>query len=49
MCPSTCPFASTIASPNDSAGIGPLVAAIQTLAGEQIADRVVYLNRAEPG
>ncbi len=31
------------------AGIGPLVAAIQALAGEQIADRVVYLNHAEPG
>jgi hypothetical protein len=30
------------------AGIGPLVAAIQALAGEQIADRVVYLNHAEP-
>ena len=31
------------------AGIGPLVAAIQALAGEQIADRVVYLNHAERG
>jgi len=31
------------------AGIGSLVAAIQALAGEQIADRVVYLNHAEPG
>ena len=31
------------------AGIGPLVAAIQALPGEQIADRVVYLNHAEPG
>jgi hypothetical protein len=30
------------------AGSGPLVAAIQALAGEQIADRVVYLNHAEP-
>jgi hypothetical protein len=30
------------------AGIGPLVAAIQALAGEQIADRVVYLNHADP-
>lgn len=30
------------------AGIGPLVAAIEALAGEQIADRVVYLNHAEP-
>jgi hypothetical protein len=27
------------------AGIGPLVSAIQALAGEQIADRVMYLNR----
>ena len=32
-----------------SAGIGPLVAAIQALADQQIADRVVYLNHAEPG
>ncbi len=31
------------------AGIGPLIAAIQAIAGEQIADRVVYLDRAEPG
>lgn len=30
-------------------GIGPLIAAIQAITGEQIADRVVYLNRAEPG
>lgn len=30
-------------------GIGPLIAAIQAIAGEQIADRVVYLDRAEPG
>jgi Domain of unknown function (DUF5615) len=27
------------------AGIGPLIAAIQAMAGEQIADRVVYLER----
>jgi Domain of unknown function (DUF5615) len=31
------------------AGIGPLVAAIQALPGEQIADRVVYMNHAESG
>ena len=31
------------------AGIGPLVAAIRGLADEQIADRIVYLNEAEPG
>jgi hypothetical protein len=31
------------------AGIGPLIAAIQALATEQIADRVMYLNHAEPG
>jgi hypothetical protein len=31
------------------AGIGPLIAAIQALASEQIADRVMYLNHAEPG
>lgn len=30
------------------AGIGPLVAAIQAVAGEQIGDRVLYLDRAEP-
>jgi hypothetical protein len=30
-------------------GIGPLVAAIRALADEQIADRIVYLNEAEPG
>jgi hypothetical protein len=29
------------------AGIGPLVAAIQAIAGERIADRVVYLKHAE--
>ena len=29
------------------AGIGPLVAAIQAVAGEQIADRVVYLKHRE--
>jgi hypothetical protein len=28
------------------AGIGPLVAAIQAIADEQIADRVVYLEQA---
>jgi hypothetical protein len=28
------------------AGIGPLTAAIQAIAGEQIADRVVYLEHA---
>jgi Domain of unknown function (DUF5615) len=28
------------------AGIGPLIAAIQAITGEQIADRVVYLERA---
>jgi hypothetical protein len=31
------------------AGIGPLVAAIQALTDEQIADRIVYLTHAEPG
>ena len=31
------------------AGIGPLIAAIQAIAGEQIADRVVYLHQAEGG
>jgi len=31
------------------AGIGPLIAAIQAIAGEQIADRVVYLNKPERG
>jgi hypothetical protein len=31
------------------AGIGPFVAAIQAVAGEEIADRVVYLNHAEGG
>ena len=31
------------------AGIGPLDAAIQAVAGEQIADRVVYLKPAEGG
>lgn len=31
------------------AGIGPLIAAIQAIAGEQIADRVVYLDQAEGG
>ena len=30
-------------------GIGPLIAAVRAIAGDQIADRVVYLNRAEPG
>ena len=29
------------------AGIGPLVAAIQAIAGEQLADRVVYVKHAE--
>ncbi len=28
------------------AGIGPLIAAIQAIAGEQIADRVMYLEQA---
>jgi predicted nuclease of predicted toxin-antitoxin system len=28
-------------------GIGPLIAAIQAIAGEQIGDRVVYLNKPE--
>jgi hypothetical protein len=31
------------------AGIGPLIAAIQAVADEQIADRVVYLDHAEGG
>lgn len=31
------------------AGIGPLVAAIQAIAGGQIEDRVVYLKYAEGG
>jgi hypothetical protein len=31
------------------AGIGPLIAAIQAVADEQIADRVVYLKPAEGG
>lgn len=31
------------------AGIGPLVAAVQAIASEQISDRVVYLNNAESG
>jgi len=31
------------------AGIGPLVEAVQAIAGEQIADRVLYLNHAERG
>ncbi len=31
------------------AGIGPLIAAIQAITGEQIADRVVYLDQAEGG
>jgi hypothetical protein len=31
------------------AGIGPLIAAIQVIVGQQIADRVVYLARAEAG
>jgi Domain of unknown function (DUF5615) len=31
------------------AGIGPLIAAIQAIAGEQIADRVVCLDQAEGG
>ena len=30
------------------ADIGPLIAAIRTIAGQQIADRVVYLDRADP-
>ncbi len=30
-------------------GIGPLIAAIQSITGQQIADRVVYLDPAEPG
>ena len=31
------------------AGIGPLIAAIQAIAGEQIGDRVVYLNKPNRG
>jgi predicted nuclease of predicted toxin-antitoxin system len=32
-----------------SAGIGPLIAAIQAIVGEQIGDRVVYLNKPDRG
>ena len=31
------------------AGIGPLIAAIQAIIGEQIGDRVVYLNKTNRG
>ena len=31
------------------AGIGPLIAAIQAIIGEQIGDRVVYLNKPNRG
>ena len=31
------------------AGISPLIAAIQAIVGEQIGDRVVYLNKPERG
>ena len=31
------------------AGIGPLIAAIQAIVGEQIGDRVVYLNKTNRG
>jgi hypothetical protein len=31
------------------AGIGPLIAAVQATAGEQVGDRVVYLNKPERG
>jgi predicted nuclease of predicted toxin-antitoxin system len=31
------------------AGIGPLIAAVQAIAGEQIGDRVLYLNKPERG
>jgi hypothetical protein len=31
------------------AGIGPVVAAVQAIAGEQLADRVVYLERPQTG